>query len=92
MFRGGVLVLTMVDDDAGVFAAMRAGARGYALKGSAGADIVESIRVVAAGKAVFGAAIATRMSRYFARPRAGISDASFPQLTAREHEILDLMS
>jgi DNA-binding NarL/FixJ family response regulator len=90
---GGVLVLTMIEDDAAVFAAMRAGARGYALKGSAGTDIVESIRVVAAGKAVFGALIAARMDRYFARPRQGHSGvAAFPQLSARELEVLDLMA
>ncbi|WP_405087889.1 response regulator [Microbispora sp. NBC_01389] len=90
---GAVLVLTMVDDDAAVFAAMRAGARGYALKGSAGADIVESIRVVAAGKAVFGASIAARMNRYFSRPGQGAGkSAAFPQLSARELEVLDLMA
>ncbi|GAA1639024.1 response regulator [Georgenia ruanii] len=90
---GAILVLTMVEDDAAVFAAMRAGARGYALKGAAGADIVESIRVVAAGKAVFGAPIAARLSQLFARPRPSAADhRAFPQLSAREAEVLELMA
>lgn len=89
---GAILVLTMLDDDATVFAAMRAGARGYTLKGASGADLLDAIRMVEKGNAVFGAAIAARMSRYFARPRTGGSAATFPQMSLREHEILDLLA
>ena len=82
-----VLVLTMYDDDTMVFEAIAAGAAGYLLKGSDGTDIVAAIQSAAQGHAVFGAALATRLQTWFARPRPKASP--FPELTAREQEILD---
>src|SRR4029434_1481170 len=63
-----VLVLTMFDDDDSVFAAMRAGARGYVLKGAEQQEIARAIAAVAAGEAIFGPAVATRVLAYFAAP------------------------
>lgn len=86
-----VLVLTMHDDDVSVFAAIRAGARGYLLKGAAQEDVARAIAAVSRGEAIFGPAVAGRLLQFFA---AGPESASlpFPQLTAREREILDLMA
>jgi DNA-binding NarL/FixJ family response regulator len=85
-----VLVLTMFDDDDSVFAAMRAGARGYVLKGTEQHEIARAIMAVAAGEAIFGPAVATRVLAYFATPPA--TPAPFPELTARECEVLDLIA
>lgn len=86
-----ILVLTMYDDDESVFAAMRAGARGYVLKGALKIEILRAIRGVAAGEAIFGPAIAQRMVTYFSQmPPAAAS--SFPELTEREQEILLLIA
>lgn len=79
-----VIVLTMFEDDDSVFAAMKAGARGYLLKGAEGEDILRTVYAVGSGDAVFGPAVATRLIDFFATaPRS-----NFPQLTDREHEIL----
>ena len=86
-----VLVLTMFDDDDWVFAAMRAGAKGYVLKGAEAQEISRAIMAVAAGEAIFGPAVATRVLAYFATPPATTS-APFPELTAREREVLDLLA
>jgi DNA-binding NarL/FixJ family response regulator len=86
-----VLVLTMFDDDATVFTAMQAGARGYLLKGAEQDDIVGAIRAVVAGQAIFGPGIATRVLDFFSAPPVGRVDA-FPQLTARELDILKLLA
>jgi DNA-binding NarL/FixJ family response regulator len=83
-----VLVLTMFEDDDSVFAAMRAGARGYLLKGADQDDVERAIRTVAAGEAVFGAAVASRLLGYFATPPS----TSFPELTEREREVLELLA
>lgn len=85
-----VLVLTMVEEDASIFAAMRAGARGYVLKGAGPETILRSIRVVAAGEAIFGPAVASRLTRFFTPGPAPVT--AFPDLTAREHEILALIA
>jgi DNA-binding NarL/FixJ family response regulator len=85
-----VLVLTMFDDDDWVFAAMRAGARGYVLKGAEQQEIARAIMAVAAGEAIFGPAVATRMLTYFATPP--VTPAPFPELTTREREVLDLIA
>jgi DNA-binding NarL/FixJ family response regulator len=85
-----VLVLTMFDDDDSVFAAMRAGARGYVLKGAEQHEIARAITAVAAGEAIFGPAVATRVLAYFATPPRTVSP--FPELTAREREVLDLLA
>jgi DNA-binding NarL/FixJ family response regulator len=89
-----VLVISMVDDDDSVFAALAAGARGYVLKGSSAAEITAALRTVAAGGAVFGAGIASRM---LARMPAQLSGPKqqLPQpddLTTREREVLDLLA
>ena len=86
-----VLVLTMVEEDASIFAAMRAGARGYVLKGAGPETILRSILVVAAGEAIFGPSVASRLTQFFAAGPAAAA-APFPELTAREREILILMS
>jgi DNA-binding NarL/FixJ family response regulator len=86
-----VLVLTMFEDEDSVFAAMRAGARGYLVKGASQAEISHAITVVAGGGAVFGPGIARRMLDFFAAPpAAGIEP--FPDLTPREREVLDLIA
>lgn len=84
-----VVALTMVEDDESVFAAMRAGARGYLLKGADQADILRAIRSAAAGDAIFGGAIAERVLGFMSTQRAVHPQRSFPQLTEREIEILD---
>ncbi len=86
-----VLVLTMFDDDATVFTAMRAGARGYVLKGAEQDDILGAIRAVAAGQTIFGPGIAARMLDFFAAPPPVEADA-FPDLTDRERDILALLA
>jgi hypothetical protein len=65
----GVLVVTMLEDDGSVFAAMRAGVRGYLLKGADKAEIVRAVQAIASGEAIFGPAIALRVIDYFATPR-----------------------
>ena len=86
----GVLVLTMYDDDDRVFSAMRAGARGYLLKGAEPRDIIRAVRSVGAGEAIFGAGIAVRLVDFFSRPATGVT--AFPLLTDREREVLDLIA
>lgn len=87
-----VLVLTMFDDDDSVFAAMRAGARGYLLKGTNQADIVRAVHLAGSGGAMFGPDVAQRVIEFFSRPRAAGTPTAFPQLTDREHEVLDLVA
>ncbi|MET1060588.1 MAG: response regulator transcription factor [Nocardioides sp.] len=89
--ESAVLMLTMYDDDATVFTAMQAGARGYLLKGATQHEIVNAVRAVAAGQAIFGPAVAARMLGYFATPPVA-PDSPFPTLTARERDILDLLA
>ena len=87
-----VLVMTMHDDDDAVFAAIRAGARGYLLKGAAQDETLRAIRSVANGEAIFGPRIAADLQRFLATtPRAEPGQA-FPQLTDRELEILQLLA
>jgi len=81
----GVLMLSMLEDDESLFAAMRAGARGYVLKGVSPGRILRAIRVVHSGEAIFSPAIATRLLDFFAAPK---TPPAFPQLTLREREIL----
>ena len=89
-----VLVLTMYDDDATVFTAMQAGARGYLLKGADQDEIVGAIRAVANGQAIFGPGIASRVLGYFAAPPVAPApaDVPFPELTVRERDILTLLA
>jgi DNA-binding NarL/FixJ family response regulator len=86
-----VVVLTMFDDDASVFTAMRAGARGYLLKGADQDEIVRAIRAVAAGEAIFGPEVAARVVHHFAAG-AGSTAAAFPALTEREREVLGMIA
>ena len=88
----GVLVLTMFEDDDSVFAAMRAGAKGYLLKESGGEGVVHAIRAVASGEAVFGPGVAERIMGFFAAPRAAAPQRAFPELTEREEEVLSLVA
>lgn len=89
-----ILILTMFEDDDFVFAGLRAGARGYLLKGTMKADLLRAIQSVASGEAIFGAGIARRVVQYFAeaRPANAIPPYAFPELTQREREILDLIA
>lgn len=84
-----VLVLTMSDDDASLLAAIRAGARGYLLKDARGDEVVAGIRAVARGEAVFGRRVAPQVLRLLQTPTA--ETAPFPQLSAREREVLSLV-
>lgn len=83
-----VLMLTMLEDDTSVFAAMRAGARGYVLKGAEPDEIVRAIVSVARGGAVFGSSIAARMTAFF---QADVAHriTVYPALSQREHDILE---
>jgi DNA-binding NarL/FixJ family response regulator len=83
-----VIVLTMFEDDDSVFAAMRAGAQGYLLKGAEQDEIVRAIHAVAAGEAIFGPEVAARVVAHFSRG-PGSRGAAFPQLTDREREVLE---
>jgi DNA-binding NarL/FixJ family response regulator len=86
-----ILVISMLEDDDSVFAALQAGARGYLLKGALKAEILRAIRAVVSGEAIFGPVIAKRLMQYFSAPRPVAPDA-FPELTEREHEILTLIA
>ena len=86
-----VLVLTMVSDDDSVFAAMRAGARGYLLKGADHDDIRRGVLAVARGEAIFGPGVADRVISFFAVRQTGGS-SPFPELTPRETEVLALVA
>ena len=87
-----VLIMTMVDDDTTVVAALRAGARGYLLKGADQDDIVRAIAAVGSGEAIFGPDIAKRVIEYFTVPRASHAAQAFPELTEREREVLELVA
>ena len=84
----GVLVVTMMEDEESVFAAVRAGARGYLLKGARRPEIVRSIEAVGAGEVIFGPGIAERMMTYFKGARSKPAPDLFPQLTDRERMVL----
>lgn len=88
----GVVVLTMFADDDSVFSAMRAGARGYVLKGAPPAEILKVLRAVAEGEAHFGPEIARRLTSFFSAPRLPSPEDTFSELTSREREILDLIA
>ena len=87
-----VLVVTMFEDDHLVFAAMRAGARGYLLKGTRHEDMVRAIRAVGSGDAIFSPAIAAKLVDYFAALQPGNPTQVFPDLSSREREILALLA
>ncbi|MBV6449459.1 MAG: Transcriptional regulatory protein DegU [Anaerolineales bacterium] len=89
-----IVMLTMLEDDASIFHAMRAGARGYLLKGADPTEVLSVIRAAAEGQALFGPAIATRLMNYFKELSAKppVSAPPFPELTERELEILRLIA
>lgn len=86
-----VLMVTMSDDDS-VFAAMRAGARGYLLKGADAEETVRAVRAVAHGEAIFSPSVAQRVMGYFATPRPAAAPRQFPELTERERGVLELLA
>jgi DNA-binding NarL/FixJ family response regulator len=87
-----ILVVTMFEDDYSVFAAMRAGARGYVLKDAHEEEILRAIRAVAHGEAIFSPAIARRLVDFFAAARPTVAAGAFPELSEREREVLALMA
>jgi DNA-binding NarL/FixJ family response regulator len=88
----GVVVLTMFEEDDSVFAAMRAGALGYVLKNADKEEVLKVMRAAAGGEAHFGPEIAGRFSGFFSAPRPAAPLEAFPELTAREAEVLDLVA
>jgi DNA-binding NarL/FixJ family response regulator len=87
-----ILVVTLFEDDESIFAALRAGARGYILKDAEEDELVRAIHSAAEGEAIFSPAIASRMIDYFAEARRQVPKEVFPELTAREREILELIA
>jgi DNA-binding NarL/FixJ family response regulator len=88
-----VLVLTMHEDDEHVFAALRAGARGYLVKGSGGDEIVRAVLAVASGDVIYGGAVARRIVTFYAgEAQESPTARAFPELTPREREVLDLLA
>jgi DNA-binding NarL/FixJ family response regulator len=87
-----VLMVTMFEDDPSVFAAMRAGARGYVLKGAKHDEMLRAIRAVGSGEAIFSPSIAARLMSFFAASRSVSPEQAFPDLTDREREILTLIA
>lgn len=88
----GIIMVTMLEDDASIFAAMRAGARGYVLKGANHQDLLQSIRAVAQGQVLLGAAIAKRMTQLFVKAQRIDTEPPLPELSEREREILELIA
>jgi DNA-binding NarL/FixJ family response regulator len=87
-----ILVVTLFEDDDSVFAALRAGARGYILKDAQEDEMLRAIRAVGSGEAIFSPAIAVRLMDYFVTTRAELPKEVFPELTEREREILNLIA
>jgi DNA-binding NarL/FixJ family response regulator len=87
-----ILMVTMFDDDHSVFSAMRAGARGYVLKGVKHDDMQRALRAVGNGDAIFSPTVATRMMAFFASMRPATLPAMFSDLSQRERELLDLIA
>src|SRR5947209_8021803 len=83
-----ILMVTMLEDDESVFAAMRAGARGYVLKGANQAEILRAIRAIASGEAIFGPGIAKRVLGFFSAARPTVPPRVFPELSERETELM----
>jgi len=90
----GVIMLTMLEDDDSLFAAMCAGARGYILKGADKAEVLQTVTAVAEGQALFGPAIARRLTTFFQKGGQQMETAvvPFPELTDREREVLTLIA
>lgn len=88
----GIIIVTMFEDDDSVFAAMRAGAKGYILKGAGQAELMRALEAVAHGEALYNAKIAERVLQFFKTSRSHLPLAIFPDLTEREREVLDLIA
>jgi DNA-binding NarL/FixJ family response regulator len=92
----GIIMVTMLEDDASLFAAMRAGARGYVLKGAHHKELLQTVRAVASGQALFDAPVAARIMSFFqdieADLRPSLPEETFPELTPRELEVLELIA
>lgn len=88
----GIVVLTMFQDDDSVFAAMRAGARGYVLKGADQSVLLRAVRAVANGESLFSPEIAARLMQFFATLEPAAPAEIFPELTEREREILSFIA
>jgi DNA-binding NarL/FixJ family response regulator len=87
-----VLVLTMHDDDESVYGALRAGARGYLLKGADGTELVATLHTLAAGGTAFGPSVARRIVGFFLASTQKYAHSAFPELTPRERQVLDLLA
>lgn len=87
-----ILVVTLFRDDESIFAALRAGARGYVLKDASEEEMLRAIRAVAAGEAIFSPGVASRIIRFFASSREELPQEVVPDLTSREREILELIA
>lgn len=87
-----ILIVTMFKDDDSVFTALRAGARGYVLKDAGEEEMLRAIQAVGQGEAIFSPEVATKVVAYFAKPRPSLPRELFPELTAREYEILELLA
>jgi DNA-binding NarL/FixJ family response regulator len=90
--HAGIIMLTMFQDDDSVFAAMRAGARGYVLKGADQSVLLRAMQAVANGESLFSPEIAERLMQFFANLKPAAGTELFPELTAREREILTLIA
>jgi DNA-binding NarL/FixJ family response regulator len=88
----GVLMVTMFEDDLSVFNAMRAGARGYLLKGAKHEEMLRAIQAVGSGEAIFSPAIATRLMEFFSAMKPKAPLPAFPELSDREREILGFIA
>lgn len=88
----GVLVVTMVEDDDAIFAALQAGARGYLSKESGPTELHRAVHAVANGEFITSASIARRVAQFFATGSASRASEAFPALTRRELEVLDLVA
>ncbi|HJS19744.1 MAG TPA: response regulator transcription factor [Anaerolineales bacterium] len=87
-----ILIVSMLENDDSVFAAMKAGARGYVPKGANQAEMLRAIRAVANGEAIFGPGIAQRLIGFFSASHPTVTPRIFPELTDREGEILELIA
>lgn len=87
-----ILIVTLFQDDESIFAALRAGARGYVLKDTSEEEMLRAIRAVASGEAIFSPGVASRMIGFFASSREELPQDIFSDLTSREREILELIA
>lgn len=87
-----IMMLTMFEDDASVFAALRVGARGYILKSAGRDELLRAMRSVAGGEAIFSPSIASRVLDYFGQTKPSVAPEEFPMLTSRERDVLHLLA